>query len=213
MHVIDGGRGDQIAKEGPATVADPAGVKWIPLTSGRRFYIADPKRGDYHLTDIARGLARTRRWAGQGERWISVAQHCCEVERLVHFNAIARCYDDASIVTVRRCALMHDATEALGFGDVSGPVKLLCPDYVALERRAQAAIFGHFGLPWPMPLIVDEADRMVCPKEWRLLFGDPVPLELAAIEPEKRRQLVPWDEEQADTEWLHRWLLLSGEAV
>jgi hypothetical protein len=105
----------------------------IMLASGALFDILDPEGSDFTLGDIAHGLGRVCRFAGQTNRFYSVAEHCCHVARLVP-------------VEHARAALLHDASEAF-IGDVTRPLKALLPDYRAIEARVEEAIAARFLSP------------------------------------------------------------------
>lgn len=84
--------------------------------------LAKPAPENIWLDDIARGLSQHVRWAGQGDRWLSVAQHSVMVLRLVEERAAAK---GEKLSRSLKCqALMHDAHEAY-IGDLSGGLKFL----------------------------------------------------------------------------------------
>lgn len=93
----------------------------IMLASGVLFDLTNPAGSPMSLQDIAHGLGRVCRFAGQTNRFYSVAEHCFHVARLVP-------------VELARVALLHDASEAF-IGDVTRPLKALLPDYQAIEAR------------------------------------------------------------------------------
>jgi hypothetical protein len=98
----------------------------IMLASGALFDILDPEGSDFTLQDIAHGLGRVCRFAGQSSRFYSVAEHCVHVSRLVP-------------LAHARAALLHDASEAF-IGDVTRPLKALLPEYREIEARIEDAI-------------------------------------------------------------------------
>lgn len=98
----------------------------IMLSSGALFDLTDPFASDFTLVDIAHGLARVCRFAGQTNRFYSVAEHCVHVARLVPLEHA-------------RAALLHDAAEAF-IGDVTRPLKALLPDYRKIESKVEDAI-------------------------------------------------------------------------
>lgn len=61
-------------------------------------------------------------------------------------------------------ALMHDAAEAF-VGDVTRPLKQMLPEFKAIERAVEDAIFIRYGVPRPMPRAVKQADLRVLAAE------------------------------------------------
>jgi hypothetical protein len=189
---------------------DRRATRYVQTTSGLRFHVARPLANEVDLGDVALGLSRIRRWCGQGKVVITDAQHSCEVARLVEILAIVRGCERGDIVEAKRAAMMHEAVEALGFGDPASPVKSECPDYCALHDAALERVFERFAIAWPMPAIVHECDVGVAHKEWQILFDEPVPPEFGP-DPEPKRQLVSWSDALAYEIWLERWLALEAE--
>jgi hypothetical protein len=64
---------------------------------------------------------------------------------------------------------MHDAHEAY-IGDLSSPVKGLCPDYQEIELRMWRAVAQRFCLPRTIPVIVRMADARMLVTEAAQLF-------------------------------------------
>lgn len=147
------------------TSADPFGCvkNTIRTRSGRYFDLLDPKPDQFTLEDIAGALSKMCRFGGQIDRFYSVAEHC------YHCAALAE--KDGASLAVRRAALMHDAAEAF-VGDVVKPLKIMLPEYDAIERRVELVIVEKFGLEgtvdWPP---VKEIDRAMLIAERRALFS------------------------------------------
>jgi 5'-deoxynucleotidase YfbR-like HD superfamily hydrolase len=122
----------------------------IMLRSGAQFDFLDPWSSEFTIEDIAHGLSLICRYAGQCDRFYSVAEHSLHVSDTVPRFAYA--------------ALMHDAAEAF-VGDVTRPLKQLLPAYKKIEHNVESAIFQRFGVPHPLPETVKEADLRVLAAE------------------------------------------------
>jgi len=128
-------------------------VEASPLAvSGRSVWPTDPRPGDeFLITDIATGLGNNCRYTGQLPTFYSGAQHCVLVSKVLPVGTPA---------AVRLWGLMHDAHEAY-LGDWSRPLLAALPKLRILEDRLLEPIVRSFGLEWPMPAIVKEADDWV----------------------------------------------------
>jgi hypothetical protein len=102
---------------------------FMPTFTGLRFHPRDPRAEEIDLRDIARGLSRQCRYAGQVRcGFLSVAEHSVLVSQLVPSVA----------------ALLHDAAEAY-LSDIPRATKSELPHYLTLEARAMRAIAARFG--------------------------------------------------------------------
>ncbi len=127
----------------------------IRLASGRYFDFVNLSANVVTIEDIAHALAHICRFCGHTRQFYSVAQH--------------------SVLASYHCeqpyaALMHDAAEAL-LGDVSSPLKRLLPDYRAIEERIESWLFYKFGVPFPLPACVKQADLLMLRWEQRDVMG------------------------------------------
>jgi uncharacterized protein len=120
---------------------------WMQTYSGGRFYPSDPKAEEIHLLDIAHSLSLLCRYGGHIDRFYSVGEHCVLMSQAVSpTNALA--------------ALLHDATEAYVV-DVPRPLKLILPDYRAIEDAVWLAISDRFNVNPILPAEVHEADSRI----------------------------------------------------
>jgi hypothetical protein len=119
----------------------------ILLKSGAYFDFLDPDNSPFTIGDIAHGLAMTCRFAGQCDRFYSVAEHSVHASHYVNQRFAFQ-------------ALMHDAAEAF-IGDVSRPLKDLLPEYQTIERRIETAVLGRFGINLPLAPEVKEIDLVM----------------------------------------------------
>lgn len=132
-------------------------MTWMQTFSGRQLDLVDPQPDMIDLIDIASGLANECRYAGQCRFFYSVAQHSVLASQIV---APEHAFE----------ALLHDATEAY-IKDIPRPVKLLLPDYRALEHKLDAVIRTRFGLPTQKSQAVADADLILLATERRDLMS------------------------------------------
>ncbi len=107
---------------------------WVSTGSGKKVYPFAPDKSEFLIEDIARNLSKIVRWSGNTHAPYSVAQHsvhCSNFFRKDRHKALA--------------ALLHDASEAY-IADIPRPVKAMLPDYKAVEKMLQDAIFVKFGV-------------------------------------------------------------------
>ena len=137
----------------------PTGRAWIATASGEKFYLLNPTPETIHIGDIAHALAMACRWTGHTKYHYSVAQHSYYCSLLVKPKFAAS-------------ALLHDASEAY-LGDMNRPLKYFTRagvEYRKIEERVEEVIYRKFGLPYPMPAEVKEADdQMLYAEKFQLL--------------------------------------------
>lgn len=117
----------------------------ISTVSGRFFDLLKPEDYQYDIEEIATALSNICRYTGHVEKFYSVAEHSVLVSHLVPSK-------------LALTGLLHDASEAF-CGDVSSPLKRLLPEYKAIEDRVQQSIADYYGLPYPFPPEIHEADK------------------------------------------------------
>lgn len=132
----------------------------ILMGSGTYFDYERPDLTPLTIEDVAFGLAFTCRFRGQcvrrdtGQRvFYSVAEHCVRMSWVIPSHAA---YD----------ALMHELGE-VACGDMPGPIKPLCPDYKAIEKRCEAAAMEQFGVTMADPELVKLYDLRMLSTEKR----------------------------------------------
>lgn len=111
---------------------------WVLTFTGRKVNVWQPDPATISLADVAHHLARTGRFSGAGDHFLSVAQHSVHVSLL--------CPPDRA-----RWALLHDAEEAY-LVDWPSPVKLILRAlggqlYIDWLGRWKLAISRAFGVP------------------------------------------------------------------
>lgn len=89
------------------------------------------------LDDIAHGLSNECRYAGQTPEFYSVAEHSVLVSIWAENS-----FND---IHLTRAALLHDAPEAY-IGDITTPLKNLCPGFKLIEKGIEEDIFYRFSL-------------------------------------------------------------------
>jgi hypothetical protein len=115
------------------------------------------------IEDIAHALSHMPRFAGHTQKLYSVAQHCVNACLLAPEH-------------LKLDALLHDGIEAF-IMDIPKPLKMLLPDYMALEDRLAGVFadkFQAFNMDCPE---VKEIDKMLLEQEWHdvMLFLGPPP--------------------------------------
>ena len=163
----------------------------IQVYSGTTFNFAQPSASIYGIEDIAHALANTCRFSGHTRRFYSVAQHCAIASLIVpEEHAYA--------------ALMHDAAEAF-ICDLPAPLKMLLPDYAAVEREVETAIFHKFRVPYPFHASVKQADMTMLATEKRdILCGNTTWHNLRNVLPLEER-IIPLDPAAAKELFLKRY--------
>lgn len=123
---------------------------WIITYTGRKFYHLYPTPDMISIEDIAHALSMLCRWTGHTRYHYSVAQHSWYCSNLV-------------APEFALSALLHDASEAY-LGDMNRPLKHFTPAgpaYLEIEERVEDVIYKKFGVPFPLPEAVKEADTQM----------------------------------------------------
>ena len=181
----------------PGRIPTPQENGWIQTFTGRAFWPLAPQPEEVVIEDVAHALAHLCRYTGHTRTFFSVAQHSVLASHAVPAA-------DAL------WALLHDASEAY-LADVARPVKAFLPEYRVAEERLELCIARRFGLPWPMPASVREADRRLLATERRDLMTRPPAPWLATERVDPYPEVIaPWTPRVAEVQFLARFKELGG---
>jgi hypothetical protein len=100
-------------------------------------------------------------------------------------------------------ALMHDASEAMGIGDLVSPAKRHMPEYRRIEKRIMLAIRARYGMLRKEPVEVKSADTRLYFAEARDVAKRALTLEQHRLAPKKI--VRPWGWRKAEREFLKRF--------
>lgn len=153
----------------PESARGPVHGPTIMLGDGSYFDYENPEASAMTIEDFAYGLAYTCRFRGQtrarlrGNKrcYYSVAEHCVRGAEAVF-----------ALTGDRELAfdfLMHEGGEPT-CGDDPGPLKPLCPDKKALEKRCEAAAHKRFGVTMRDPAYIKYIDLRMLATEQRDLM-------------------------------------------
>lgn len=135
----------------------------IRVRSGAWFDFLDPKPDQFTIEDIAGALSKICRFGGQIDCFYSVAEHSV--------NCAEQASTDGLSVETQLALLLHDATEAF-CGDVVKPLKIMLPEYDAIEARVEAVIAKKFGVDFGREKpFIREIDRAMLFAERRRMFS------------------------------------------
>ena len=155
---------------------------FVRTRSGRALSLSNPKASEVHVDDIAGGLAKLCRFAGQTVAHYSVAQHSVLVAQITTRAAENdQFWDYRKSRVIGLHALLHDSPEAY-LGDVTWPVKhmirgverrngSMVDSLLLIDTAIHKAIYEYFGLEWPIPLaftaLIKNADYVALATECR----------------------------------------------
>ncbi|PIE19044.1 MAG: phosphohydrolase [Proteobacteria bacterium] len=171
---------------------------WIQTFGGRRLEPLSPRAEDLAVEDIAHALSLLCRFNGHCRAFYSVAEHSVRVARILPPE-------------LALWGLLHDAGEAY-LGDIPRPAKRQLPAYVAAEEALMAVVARRFGLAWPMPPAVAEADTRLLATEARDLMGPGVEawgLTVAPLE----ATIEPWPARVAEAKYLSTFRALTDRGA
>ena len=177
---------------------------WIITYTGKKFYHLDPKPEMVCIEDIAHALSQTCRWTGHTRFHYSVAQHSVYASLICPPEFALDC-------------LMHDASEAY-LGDMNRPLKHFTaagPAYREIEEKVEEVIFKKFGVRFPLPEVVKEADTQMLYAEKSQLMNVTEATKYEARkwnrdETEANIRVEKWTPRRAEKMFLRRFKELIG---
>lgn len=178
----------------------------ILTCGGSYFNFLNPHENEFRIEDIAHALSNVCRFAGHTREFYSVAQHSVLVSRITARLAP----HPKNILDWGRAGLLHDAAEAY-IGDITQPLKQLLPDYKVIEKNVEDALFKAFGLDFPFPDEVKQADMILLATEKRDLMPphEDEWLLIKGVTP-MAEIINPWGPAKAEREFLMMWEELGG---
>ena len=176
----------------------------VGLRSGTMWYPFAPSVDDVHGADFE-ALAYQCRWSGHCRVWMSIAEHCVRVARMLAEMGATR--------EVVLQGLVHDLREVYPPGDTPGP--MLHGDHPwsvmlrSMEEKAAMALHTAIAVPVKFDPLVRECDLRSLAWEARWLMptfdghfdGLPEP---------PAEKLVPWTREEAWRAWVELYDQLGG---
>lgn len=199
LHDLSNAYLDLLAKRGL-----PPKIKYeamIQLESGNWYDFLNPDSTPLTPRDIASGLSKTSRCAGQtfGEYGVPVAQHCVLAA-------------EQAPPGFKLEALMHDGIESV-MGDCCTPLKQCLPDWKRVEQNCEHSLRRFYHLPLEMSHEVKLVDIRLAATEKRDLLannpGDEWPM-LEGIEGYVFT-MTPWPAPVAKKRWLEAYQQLWSE--
>jgi hypothetical protein len=125
----------------------------IRVAAGHYVDVKHPTAESIDIISIAADLSKVCRYGGQSPRFYSVAEHCVLATMLAIGDGVG--------AEGIRAIFLHDSPEAY-IGDVVKPLKVLLPDYAAIEERMEAAVGARFGVDFAkMHAVIKDYDYIM----------------------------------------------------
>lgn len=139
---------------------------FIVTRHGVKFHPFNPSPDEMLIEDIAYALSGIRRWGAHASERYTVGQHSLDVARYI-FNA-------GGSLKEQLAGLCHDGVECW-LQDIAAPIKNELTQYLEIEANIERVMAAKFGIEYPFPAIVAEAD-IVCRKHeaQHLYIGHPI---------------------------------------
>ena len=181
----------QITERGP----------WQQTTSGKAFFLADPRVEEVDLVDLAFALSRQTRYNGHmrdGVEHYSIAQHEVLISQWMEKDgcSLVECY----------AGLHHDTPEGY-YGDFISQVKYCVPEVRPFAAKIDAVVDEALGIRWTPALkkLVKNYDMIALATECRDIMGPNVSEHSWGDLPEPRGTYInPWPAHKARELFLKR---------
>jgi uncharacterized protein len=136
---------------------------WMETHTGKQFFFMRPTPDMIDVVDIAAALGKLCRYGGHTRQFYSVAEHSVLLARWLEEQG----HDLLTVFS----GLMHDATEGY-LVDIPRPIKHVLADYKRIEDGLAMAIHDKFGVLYPLPRVVHEADSRILVDERAQAMSD-----------------------------------------
>lgn len=174
----------------------PSGL--VVLSNGRTFDVDRPDPTAVSVHCIANSLAIQNRYNGQTLYPYSIAQHSV---------LMSEQFEDPTLAWY---ALMHDAPEAFGIGDVIRPVKRRLGEvYERMECGIWEAICTRYAMNPYVPEAIKRLDDAITIDERRQLFSEPRWDVITVNTPGAGISIEEWSWRQARDRFLRQWDLVN----
>ena len=159
------------------------------------------------IRDIARSLGAQVRYNGHTHEPYSIAQHSVACARLV------RCWGESKLTQLT--ALIHDAAEAY-CSDIPKPLRRRMRNeggvYDEILEEVEEMIAEKYGLPYPYPQAVEDADAAVYAYERQGISKHPY-IDISEVEDPPalvgKTLASYWNAQRARKEFMEEFVLLS----
>lgn len=178
-------------------------MTWLQTYTGKRFIIDQPEPDQIDIVDIAHSLAMQCRFNGHCTRFYSVAEHSIHVAACIRARV-------STAPEMQLLGLMHDAAEAY-VGDVVRPLKNGLADYRRIENNIQRVIMQKFGLMYPLPEVIKQADNnMLVLEHEQIMVIQPYDWDVMPEPFYRGVTIIGWDPREAEMNFLETFHELNG---
>ena len=175
---------------------------WIQTYTGKKFWILDPRPGDFCKEDIAHALSMKCRYNGHSKIFYSVAQHCV----LATIECLRRYSPNYNLAL---WMLLHDLGEAY-LPDIPTPIKQMEVGILNdCEKNIMTVAAVKYGLKCPEPPEIKIIDNVLLATEVPIVTANPLMYGQLQEEPIKGLRIESWLPATAEHAFLEWWQFLS----